>query len=369
MSAVMTRRFWRGRRLGLAVVLLAAIVNPAMAQRKAKPEPPPPLDTSFPATIARCGAAYGTALATKVRATLAADSQRAAQIIAGGAMTGTAAWPGRWLTADPVQKQAKAAALAVAAAKTQERICKEREKRAGRVRCTQWGDAPPVAPAEPPVVVIPPTPVPAAIGDEQRDLKLLNGFVTARGQLIEFGRNGRLEALTKRLADDLAGYVGQPAHPALCNGAPQMLDFHTERMEPVQVRLTAIADLANRTRALAAARVAAALKQEPTATDARPLAVLVGEMSRLLLPTGATPAAASSDLQAQLRLLVEATRSMPWVTEPPETQVAAGLALRALEAAIYADLQQGRAAAVERWLFGALRGIRAAHKTHCTCAE
>ena len=68
--------------VGLCGVLaLAHIPAAALAQRKAK-EARPPLDASFPPTVAQCGAAYGNALASKVRPAMATDLSRAADAIA-----------------------------------------------------------------------------------------------------------------------------------------------------------------------------------------------------------------------------------------------------------------------------------------------
>jgi hypothetical protein len=376
----------------LVLALIAVLPGTAQAQRKAKPpEPPPQLDASFPATIARCSATYGATLAGKVRASLAADATRATEAISVPGL----GWPGRWLHVEPTAKQLKADALAAAEQRTQERICKDRQKRAGRLRCTEWEQAATPASAAPttadatvptpPQVIAKPAAIPPPADDELRDIKLLTGYVAAKGQLVEFGRNGRLEALIKRLAGDLSAYVAQPAHPALCNGAPEMLDFHGDRMDAVQIRLTAIAELAARTRALAEQRVSAAINPAGTpagippppgtpaaTTKGRPMAALVLALSQLMLPADAARAAAITppgDVLGPLRRLMEAARTTPWVNEPADVQVSVGQALRALEAAIYADQQQLRASAVERTIFGALATIRAAHTTHCTCVE
>jgi hypothetical protein len=358
---------------GLLCGLLAvALPDASRAQRKAK-EPPPPLDASIPSAVARCGLAFGSALTVQVRPVLIAELTRAADTIS----VPNLAWPGLWITADPTGKQAKADVLAAAEARTQERICTERTKRAGRVTCAKWQDAQPVPPPSPPiatdaapVVVLKPAPVPPPADDELRDLKLLNGFVAAKGQLIEFGRNGRLESLMKRSTSDLAAYVGQPAHPALCNGVPEMLEFYVDRLEAIQTRFTAIAELAARTRALAERRIASAIKLADADTRGKPLAGLVSAVSQLMLPVDAARAnAAQSDLLPQLRRLVEAAKSVPWIAEPEETQVAAAQALRALESAFYADSQKSRAAAVDQTMFGAVSKIGDAHNAHCVCSE
>ena len=368
------------RRIMAGLLMLAALPSAVVAQsgpRRERAPPLPPLDASFPPTVASCGATYGLALSTKVVPAMAADQSRAAMAIAGLSPT----WPGRWLTADPTGKQAKAAALAAAEARTQQRICTERTKRAGRVSCAKWQEgqsapAPTAAevpidlPTDAPPVVAKVATVPPAIDDELRDLKLLTGFVAAKGQLIEFGRNGRLEGLLKRSTGDLAAYAGQPAHPALCNGVPPMLDFHLERMEPVQTRLTAITELAGRTRTLAERRVAAAIKLADADTRGKPLTALSAALSHLMLPVDtAGMTAPLAELPVQLRRLVEASKTLPWIAEPAETQVAVAQALRALEAAFYAEAQATRADAVAASLFGAMTLVRDTHAARCTCAE
>ena len=363
-------------RSGICLLLLALLPVPPSAlaqsgspsgQRKAKA--PPPLDANFPPAVVQCGTAYGNELAANVRPAIATDLSRAADAIGGP----NPAWPGRWVTTDPTRRQAKADALAAAEAKTQQRICTERTKRAGRVACAKWQlPAPPsdALPVVPQVAIAKPAPVPPAVDDELRDLKLLGGFVAAKGQLIEFGRNGRLEGLIKRSTGDLAAYVGQPAHPALCNGVPEMLEFHVDRTEAVQTRLAAIADLAARTRALAELRVAAAIKLADAETRGKPLAALASAVGQLmLLADAARINATQADLLVQLRRLTEAARTSPWTAEPAETQVAAALALRALEAAFYAERQKSRAAAVDLTISGAIARISDAHKAHCTCPE
>lgn len=366
------QRFWGAGLYGLLFGTLALGVMPdaALAQRKTK-EAPPPLDASIPAAIARCGMAYGNALSVQVRPAMAADWSRAAEAI----NAPSPGWPGRWMMSDPTGKQAKAEALAAAEARTLARICTERTKRAGRVSCAKWQEAQPPAPPppladEPPVIVLKPAPVPPPTDDELRDLKLLNGIVTAKGQLIEFGRNGRLEGLLRRTTADLATYAGQPAHPALCNGAPEMLGFHVEQTEAVRARFAAIADLVTRTRALAARRVASAVKLADADTRGKPVAALVGAISQLMLPADAASASTMpNDVLVQLQRLSEAAKSEPWIAQPAETQVAAAQALRALEAAFYAEALKTRATAVQQAIFGAVARISVAHKAHCSCPE
>ena len=370
---------------GICVLMVAAwsdMASPDMAfaqsrsgQRQAK-IPPVPLDASFPSAVAQCGMAFGNMLTANVSPALSADLARTAAAI----NAVTVPWPGRWLASDPTGKQAKADALAAAEARTQQRICTERTKRSGRVSCAKWQDAqPPASPPDAPTLAdIKPAPVPAPVpaavlppvGDELRDLKLLSGFVAAKGQLIEFGRNGRLEGLMKRSTADLVAYVSQPAHPALCNGVPEMLEFHIDRMEPVQSRLNAVAELAARTRDRAERRVAAALKLPESETRGKPLSGLVNALGQLMLPTDvARDNAKLADVWVQLRRLVDAGKSLPWIAEPPETQVAAVQAVRALEAAFYADAQKARAATVDRSTFGTMAQIRDAHTAQCTCSE
>jgi hypothetical protein len=352
------------------LLILTMMPGRVLAQRKAK-EPPPPLDASFPVSIARCGVAFGSALATDVRPAMVVEVARANSLITSPNL----AWPGRWVTADPTGKQAKADALSAAEARTQERICTERTKRAGRVACAKWQDAQPATPPSPPLDAPPaatlkPAALPPPVDDELRDLKLLNGFVTAKGQLVEFGRNGRLESLMKRSTSDLAAYVSQPGHPALCNGVPEMLDFHVDRMDAIQTRLTAIADLAARTRVLAERRVADATKLTNADMRGKPLAALLDAVGQAMVFTEPGPAGgAQLDLPGQLKRLTGAAKSAPWIAEPPATQVATGLALRALEAAFYAENQQSRAVAVGLTIFGAVTRIGNAHKAQCVCLE
>jgi hypothetical protein len=97
---------------------------------------------------------------------------------------------------------------------------------------------------------------------------------------------------------------------------------------------------------------------------------LVSAVSQLMLPAEAARASTTQgDVLAQLRRLSEAAKSAPWIAEPAETQVAAAQALRALEAAFYAESQKTRAAAVQDSIFGAVTRISNAQKAHCTCPE
>jgi hypothetical protein len=346
-----------------AFALLPLGGGTAQAQRKSK-APPPPLDASFPPAVAACGTAYSAALAQTVRPANDADAAKADAAI----RVPVSSWPGRWLFADPAgQKPTKAQILDAAEARTKERICTERVQRAGRVKCAQW-EAKPVAADGPPPVAAKPAAAPPLADDELRTAKQLNGFVTSKGLMIEFGRNGRMELTMRRPLDSIAAYVGQPAHPALCNGAPEMLEFLEDRMEPLRERFKSFADVASRSRTLAVERVAKLLDTPPADWSVRPMADLAAAVAKAMPPLDA-PAAPQRDALATLRGLADAGKSAAWTAEPPEKQIAAALALRAVEAAVYADALELRGQAVERSLFAPVGRVRDAHKAHCTCSE
>jgi hypothetical protein len=102
----------------------------------------------------------------------------------------------------------------------------------------------------------------------------------------------------------------------------------------------------------------------------KPLAALISAVGQSLLATDATLASTvQAELLVQFRRLTEAAKSATWIAQPADTQIATGLALRALEAAIYAESQKTRAAAVEQSIFGTITRISDAHKAQCVCAE
>jgi hypothetical protein len=75
----------------------------------------------------------------------------------------------------------------------------------------------------------------------------------------ERGKNGWPTWVTQRVWGELKAYVDQPAHPALCSGAVEALDFYAGRLAGFRTHMRAVAGLHAKARELVRARVAAAV--------------------------------------------------------------------------------------------------------------
>ncbi len=278
-----------------------------------------------------------------------------------------------------------------------ERPCLEQAKVSGRMRCVRYGA--PTEPAEPPLPTdLTITPAPTA--EEMKIIKGISDLVEGRGAIPDVGPNGRQTWLATRATSDLKTYITQPPHVALCSGGKEVTEFYANSLRPLQKRADDVAGLSRRAHLLAAERVATAVatatapvalssaepqavataspKASPTAsvTDIvkLPLVAMVAEAVRGVLTTDDvdTIRAETSALAALRRakpMLIQAQADAAKADDKAQRErvLAAGRAMRMIEAAAYTDVYAERYAKFAASVIELPGQIRAAHDKACTC--
>ena len=322
---------------------------------------------------ASCSSAYHAAL-VELNATKGAG-------IAGAVAAMRAAdpvLPGRWiysqsLMGKPGKKQRATEDL---------RPCLEPFKFAGRVRCRKFGEAPAsAAPLQPTELDIVPAPSPA----ELRVLKAVADLVEARGGIPDIGNNGRYRWLAERATSDIKTYIAQPPHEAICSGASEVAEFYATQMKPLQKRAADVGELVAKARALAAERIAALVAEigrftaaaEPNAAGSISLVQLTADAVRpVLADADVTAVLAETSALAALQRAKPALISAQVAAGDAETSagvrarvLAAGRAVRMIEAAAYAEIYAQRYAQFTSAVVSMPQEIQTARKRACTCEK
>ena len=382
------------------LVLCLVPPDPASAQRRQGGETKQPIESDIrilppgPATVPQdnaCSVAYHEDL-SRVRATNETILAKAHT----SARAPNADYPGRWLLSAELFPGPKKKITAQKA----DRVCAEPVIRGGRQTCARW-ELKPTGPQ--PITELSIASKPTA--GELASLRALNDLVVARTAIPEIGNNGRYNWLVARIAGDFKNYVTQAPHPALCSGAPQMLDFYQGELAPLAKRMTDVGEIGRTVRGHVAARLSELAKLAPEA-EALPASasyadLIVGLTGQI---TGKDKAAALSAATIPLKRLELAKASLlenanaavlaaataaaskdaaaavspgteKPVTEKPATPSLPALndavyaALRMVEAGVYADAYTEKHRTLDAALNGTSRAIRAAHTKSCTCAE
>jgi hypothetical protein len=349
---------------GIGAVLITLSLMAARTQAQAQAPAGASCSAAFHSAMGEVLAKQGESLGGAVAAMRAPD----------------ATLPGSWLYAQslfPVKKNKLPAV---------ERPCAERVKVAGRMRCVRYEDgALADVPSELTIAPLPST-------EELRIIRLLNDLVEGRGGVPEVGNNGRYYWMSQRAASDLKMYMSQPSHPALCSGGKDFAEFYAQTLGPLQKRIGDVGELAKKARALAVARV-----KEATGADAAsepsspqdgakpaPVALPVGADATLMTlvaeAAGAVvPASAKAEIAAETTPLAALRRAKPALIaaqvaadsgdDPKlrELVLAAGRAVRMLEAAAYGDIYVERYKRFSVDVLQTPQAIKAAHTKACTC--
>jgi hypothetical protein len=350
---------------GIGAVLIALSLMGAQTEVQAQIQTGASCSAAFHSAMGEVLAKQGESLGGAVAAMRAPD----------------ATLPGSWLYAQSLFP-AKKNKLPVV-----ERPCAERVKVAGRMRCIRYDDgASPDVPSELTITPLPST-------EELRIIKLLGDLVEGRGGVPEVGNNGRYYWMSQRAASDLKMYMSQPSHPALCSGGKDFAEFYAQTLGPLQKRIGDVTDMAKKARALAVARV-----KEAVATEAAPEAATTGQEAAKpgpvasLIAADATlvtlvaeaagsvvPASVKSDIAAEATPLAALRRAKPALVavqvaaqdgddqKRRERVLAAGRAVRMLEAAAYSDIYVERYKRFSADVLSMPQGIKAAHTKACTC--
>jgi hypothetical protein len=338
------------------------------------------LGVSAPPAVAQQGASCSAAFHAAMGDLLAKQGESLGGAVA-AMRAPDATLPGSWLYAQSLFPAKKNKPAVV------ERPCAERVKVAGRMRCIRYEDgASPDVPSELTVTPLPST-------EELRIIKLLGDLVEGRGGVPEVGNNGRYYWMSQRAASDLKTYMSQPIHPALCSGGKDFAEFYAQTLGPLQKRIGDVTDMAKKARALAVARV-----KEAVATEAAPEAATTGQetakpgLVASLIAADAplitlvaeaagsvVPASVKAEIAAEATPLAALRRTKPALIavqvaaqdgddqKRRERVLAAGRAVRMLEAAAYSDIYVERYKRFSADVLGMPQGIKTAHTKACTC--
>jgi hypothetical protein len=275
-----------------------------------------------------------------------------------------------------------------------ERICVEEVSKAGRARCIRWEDKPQETPLT--IATLP-------TDDEMVVFKFLDDVVRAKGAPPEFGSNGRYNWLVARIIGELRGYIAQPANEGLCAGAADLLDFYANELKTMRRRVEEVQEIDENTRdyaqrrieqaevflrdmangqipagaAPAGTHVASAAPMTPMPRQISPVSAalprymdLLERVAKLVLSNEQVAGiAAKGSLIGALR---EARKSLDTDTAreaAPEIREGVLVALRTLEAGIYAEALQARYKAIDDAVHGTITDIRQAHASACTCEK
>ncbi len=389
-----TRLLQTGAQVGIrregavaALLLMAAallVVGPDAVQAQssrrgpapAKPKEAP-LPLSYEEDVARCAPQYYAAL----QSLLTANPQPLATVKA--SRQALPQLKGRWVFHQTGERRRERDGQGRRVEGNQ--VCVEEIQHGGRSRCARWEPfvAPPVRAST--------VPTPPPSREEGRLIAFIAEFVSNRGSPPEFLSNGRYTILTDRVAGDLEAYLTQPAHPAMCAGAPEFAEFLTDQLAILKKRTTDVYETRAKAHQLVGTRVAAlrvAVTAPPEAIAAAPnpeqpspqpvstAAASLGpeaavrEIAKLVL-TPAEAAAVGSEtwLLGALGRINAALATDTECTAPDAIRAEARAALRTVETAYYIDLMAGRYVQLESALFGNLDGVRKAHEANCTCGK
>ena len=327
----------------------------------------PPAAIAQSAEPASCATAYFTALGD-LRTAKGDDLANAVSNL----RASDAALPGRWLYAQTLFPKPGAKRVA-----EPERPCLEKVRAAGRTRCVRYDEAVPTP--MPTELMIGPAPN----AEELRTLKALNDLVEGRGAVPEVGNNGRYTWLAQRATGDLKTYISQPSHPALCAGGNEVAEFYGSTLRQLQKRIDEVADLAKKARTLALARVSEALTAANGSAPPPAAPAPTASLNELIALTvkAAAPQATTVELEAERTTLGALQRAKPLLIEAQvaaqkgddpavrDRILAAGRAVRMLEAAAYGEIYVARYRKFAGAVLSLPQEIQQAHKRTCTCAN
>ena len=218
-------------------------------------------------------------------------------------------------------------------------------------------------------------------------------IVKAAGQMPQLLPQTQLGAIGRRVAADLRGYTGQAAHPALCAGAPELLEHLERQAAPLKRHVRAALQAARTAHELAALRMAAVREvagrdREAAAqgtgdtpasvlvtgaigtTEAVPLpslGELMAEAASLILPESERAGLAQlSPLEVLPRLRAASSQGTA-VPQPEVVRAALDDALGILEAAAYVGHNAAILGRIGDGLVDGLDAVREAHGRTCQC--
>lgn len=191
--------------------------------------------------------------------------------------------------------------------------------------------------------------------------------------------------VSQRVATDLRGFLKQEKHPAICTGAPQMMDYFSTKLDAVRKRGSQISERAEEAAILAKAKFAearSAIASDPSRTelpaavdakpDEAPSPSSLSEMVRALVADIGDESLISkvADTETVFDALKGVSGSLKAATKPLGKPAKSAIrnALSAIEAADYLSIVAGHYAEIDTTILGSLEQVRRAHKKECVCS-
>lgn len=374
----------------VTLALAAAAIGTSLSAQTARrgsiraPAPQPDRTIAFPDATAQCSARYHaalTALMTDEAAQPLATVKRVRTAIPG--------LKGVWLFQEGGERRRPRDAQSRLV--DGDKVCAEEVNHAGRSKCLRWVSRAPEPPREPPA------PTPPMTKAEAKLAKQIAEFAQNRGAPPEFLSNGKYTIMSERVAGDLESYLTQEAHPALCTGAEEFLEFLDDQLPLLRTRAGTVAEMEAATRTAAGERIARLEAAIATATQASPPlpagAVLAASTSPAQKPEPEPKPAASAIAAVRaiaelalgpahaeqvrkeatalpaLALAAAALGSEAGSPLGPALKAEARAAFRTAELAAYVELLNGRYRELDAGLFAKISAAREAHARTCTCSQ
>ena len=232
---------------------------------------------------------------------------------------------------------------------------------------------------------------------EQALYHLADGIVRASAQVIPLQMQAPPGIVARRVASDLRGYTGQVMRPAICAGAPELVEHLEKQAGIFRRQVQSMQHGPGTARDLAAARIAGVKALVERVMVARGAAIVTGAIVSAstaerepvpapvpagrgslkdLVAEAADLALAGEDVDAvaaeptplaALRTLHKARSERAVALQSADVREALEDALGVLEAAAYVDHSGRLHAQAGDGLIGGLAAIRAAHVKACTC--
>jgi hypothetical protein len=233
----------------------------------------------------------------------------------------------------------------------------------------------------------------ASWGPDEAHILAAAGTVMAnRGTAPAFARRGALEWISKRVMTDLALFMKQPAHPAICTGTGVMLDYFLQNSRSLRAAIGDTSMTSQVALEVARARTEAALAATPGSSDlvasntvaafevalmpqegprlpddatAKDLAVAIAT-SRLDAGTAASVRQASDAIGA-LSVLARLRDDGALSGDAPGALEPILPALASIEIAAYLEIAAQHYARIDEAIFGTMRMIDRQHAAACVC--
>lgn len=220
---------------------------------------------------------------------------------------------------------------------------------------------------------------------ERSVYRFASALVASRARDREFLPTRDTGWSTRRVSQNLRGFLHQEANPAICTGPLKMFEYLGDRMAGFEKRADKNADMANKSIALAELRTNEAIdlaKDDPGGhpgwgsapldlprkDSEKSLQAMIGLLAQLTSDAALGQRVSDADNAfAALGAMSDYFKSGAADSLPEATAISIRRALSAIEAADYITTVAGHYAGLRRALIGSMTTLREAHARSCIC--